>query len=300
MKLRLSIFSNAGTVPLEIAVQQGFFEDVGLAVEINGTPSSKAQMTGVIDGRYDIAATAIDNVVAYNSGQGASPTERVSDLKVFLGSASYRLPFVVGPDVTHFHDLRGRTIAVDAVNTGFAFLLREMLEINGLSTDSYNFESVGAPKERWQAVERGEAAGALLNAHFEAIAHQANCKTLTSDPDPWDNYEGNTFCAGAGFLTDGPVEAFIAAVLKGVAFTKDPVNIEVVGMALSQHLGDLDPNAALEVAKSLQGPHSILVDGLPVSRSGIETVLRLREKYTSTKLGLTPDDLCDSRVAMGL
>lgn len=296
INLTLSIFSNAGTVPLEIAVRHGFFEEAGLIVDIESTTSSINQMTGVIDGRFDIAATAIDNVIAYNSGQGAAPTKTVSDLKVFLGSASYRLPFVVAPHITTFADLKRSTIAVDALNTGFAFLLREILEINGLSTDTYQFKSFGAPKERWQAIRSGEAVGSLLNAHFESIAHQTNCRTLFSNPDPWDNYEGNTFCAGSAFLNDGPVDAFSKAVLRGVAFTKDPENTKQVAKALCQHLGNLDLQSATNVARSLQGPQSILVDELPVSHSGIKAVLQLREKYTAINLGLTPEDLCDQRV----
>lgn len=296
MKLRLSIFSNYGTVPLHIADQQGFFEDVDLTVEVKPTTSSIEQMTGVIDGRYDIAATAIDNVIAYNCGQGAASTTATPDLKVFLGSASYRLPFVVAPNIKTFTDLKGHTIAVDALSTGFAFLLREMLEINGLNTDHYDFKSYGAPKERWQAIQTGEAAGALLNAHFETIAHQANFITLTSNPDPWDDYEGNTFCASSQFLEEGPVDAFITAMLRAVAFTKNPDNTKVVATALGEHIGNLEPTVALNIAKSLQGAQSILADHLPVSRSGIATVLRLREKYSETHLGIKPEDLCDRRV----
>jgi len=296
VKLRLSIFSNYGTVPLQIAIKHGFFEAVDLSVEIEPTTSSIKQMTGVIDGRYDIAATAIDNIIAYNCGQGAAPTTAVSDLRVFLGSASYRLPFVVAPDIKTFEDLKGRTIAVDALSTGFAFLLREMLEINGLTPNCYEFKSYGAPKERFGAIQSGEAVGALLNAHFEAIAHKDSCNTLTSNPDPWDNYEGNTFCAGKRFLKEGPVDAFVAAVLRAVVFTKDPENTDAVARALGEHIGRLDPVAAVKVARSLQGTQSILADKLPISRSGIAEVLRLREKYTDTLLGLTPDDLCDRRV----
>jgi len=211
-------------VPLEIAIEQGFFEDAGVSVHIEATSSSIHQMTGLIDGRFDIAATAIDNVIAYNSGQGAAPTNNVSKLKVFLGSASYRLPFVVANAINSFSDLKNSTIAVDALDTGFAFLLREMLNINGLKQDEYTFKSFGAPKERWQALAEGKATGALLNAHFESIAHQNNYITLHSNPDPWDNYQGNTFCAGPQFLDNGPVDAFNDAVLKAVAFTKNSEN----------------------------------------------------------------------------
>ena len=38
------------------------------------TPNSVFQLTNLIDGKFDIAMTAIDNVVAYNENQGEAPT----------------------------------------------------------------------------------------------------------------------------------------------------------------------------------------------------------------------------------
>jgi ABC-type nitrate/sulfonate/bicarbonate transport system substrate-binding protein len=108
-------------------------------------------------------------VIAYNAGQGAAPTTQVSALRVFMGSATYRLPFVVTADVEGFADLAGQRIAVDALSTGFAFLLREMLSLNGLPPGTYELMPTGAPRERWEAVARGDAAGALFNAHFEGL-----------------------------------------------------------------------------------------------------------------------------------
>lgn len=295
MDLKVSIFTNAGTVPLEIAQRRGLFAAEGLDVEVIGTTSSVEQMTGVIDGRYQIAATAVDNVIAYNAGQGAAPTQAVSPLQVFLGSATYRLPFVVAGEVAGFADLNGQRIAVDALSTGFAFLLREMLALNGLPPGSYELIPTGAPRERWEAVQSGAAKGALLNAHFEAIAHGEGCRTLTSDPDPWDGYQGNAFCAQAAFLKDGPVDAFRRAVLRGVDVIRDPDNAAEVAEALVAHLGDLAPDRALRIARALSGPDSIVQAGLPVSRAGTRRVMDLRETYTGTPLPFDVDSLFDAR-----
>lgn len=295
MKLRVSIFTNAGTVPLEIAQRHGFFAEAGLAVEVSGTTSSVEQMTGVIDGRYAIAATAIDNVIAYNAGQGAAPTERPARLRVFMGSATYRLPFVVAPDVQSFADLRGSRIAVDALSTGFAFLLRDMLATGGLGPEDYELVPTGAPNERWDAVRRGAARGALLNAHLEAIAHAQGFATLTSDPDPWDGYQGNVFCAQPGFLESGPVAAFMRAVLRGVQVVLDPEQAGPVAEALMAHLDDLEPERAAHVARILSGAGSILAAGLPVSLSGTQRVMALRERYTGASLPFSDRDLFDHR-----
>jgi hypothetical protein len=39
-------------------------------VRLIATPNSVQQMTGLIDGQFDIAMTAVDNVIAYMEGQG--------------------------------------------------------------------------------------------------------------------------------------------------------------------------------------------------------------------------------------
>lgn len=295
MELKVSIFTNAGTVPLELAAREGMFSDEGLSVEVVGTTSSIEQMTGVIDGRYDIAATAIDNVIAYNAGQGAAPTQNASELRVFMGSATYRLPFVVAPSIVGFSELRGKRIAVDALSTGFAFLLRDMLALNGLEPESYELVPTGAPRERWEAVRSRAVSGALLNAHFEALAHEEGCRTLYSDPDPWEGYQGNAFCAQSQFMAEGPVDSFIRAVLRGVEFALDPANRAAVAEALAAHLGGLTSDSAYQLAAELQKPDSILRKGLPLSLSGTRRVMELRERYTEIPLSFGTDSLFDSR-----
>ncbi|TPW30623.1 ABC transporter substrate-binding protein [Pararhizobium mangrovi] len=296
MKLRISIFTNAGTVPLEVAASRGYFREEGLEVEIVSTTSSIAQMTGLIDGAFEIAASAIDNVIAYREGQGAAPTNREPDLVVFMGSASYRLPFVVAPRVAGFADLEGKTIAVDALSTGFAFLLREMLAINGLDPDRYEFRSFGAPRERWRALREGVVDGALLNDHFATIAKGLGFRALASDPDPWDDYQGNVFCARTDWVAANrsAVEGFVRATLAGVNAVLDPDNTQETAEALVAHLGGgLEMTEALRIARALQAPGSIVRPGLPITMSGISQVMRLREKYTGYRIARTPEDYLD-------
>jgi len=295
--LSVCIFANAGTVPLEIAARGGFFADEGLDVEIVSTPSSIHQMTGLVEGRYDIAATAVDNVVAYS--EGVSPVEDLpaTDLVVFLGSATYRLPFVVRPEIEGFAGLNGRTIAVDALSTGFAFLLRGMLEDNGLPPGEYDFRSFGAPKERWEAIRDGKAVAALLNDHFAAIAAAEGFHVLESEPDPWAGYQGNAFCArrdrfGADPDTFG---AFSRGFLRGVAATLDPANLQQVADALTAHLPGLPPERAIAVAGALQGPRSILSRDMPVSVSGLRKVLDLRSRYGGGPVLTDPAKYLDMR-----
>ena len=63
--LKINVFPAGFNWPLWVAQDQGLFLKNMLEVELIPTPNSVAQMTGLIDGRFDIAMTAIDNVIAY-------------------------------------------------------------------------------------------------------------------------------------------------------------------------------------------------------------------------------------------
>ena len=52
------------------AGQGPVFAANGLDVHLIPTPGSLAQMEGLIDGKFDIAMTAIDNLIAYMEGEG--------------------------------------------------------------------------------------------------------------------------------------------------------------------------------------------------------------------------------------
>ncbi|WP_234421391.1 ABC transporter substrate-binding protein [Pseudomonas aeruginosa] len=53
-----------------MAQNKGYFQQQGVSVNVTPTPSSSYQLSNLIDGKYDIAMTAIDNLIAYREGQG--------------------------------------------------------------------------------------------------------------------------------------------------------------------------------------------------------------------------------------
>ena len=82
--------------------------------------------------KQNIGGTAFDNVVAYQEGQGAAKLDRTPDLFAFMGATQVELAFIVAPEIKSYQDLKGKTLALDALSTGFAFVLYEMLTKSGL------------------------------------------------------------------------------------------------------------------------------------------------------------------------
>ena len=279
--IRTIVFANPGAVLLEVGRLKGLFSNEGLDVKVETTPSSVYMMTHLIDGTYEIAATAIDNLIAYAEGQGAAPTKSDPDLIAFMGNPSYRLPFVVNPDIRGWQDLKGQKIAVDALSTGFAFLLRKVLDDNGLHERDYVFEPVGAPKERWEALEAGTHAGTLLTDQFVAVARNRGFHVLRAEPDPWENYQGAVQVVRRNWAKENAptLKRYIRAYLEAAKWTLDAANLQELLVILMQYMPQLDEARVTKIARELQGPDSIIKPDMAISVEGVKSVLELRSRY---------------------
>jgi ABC-type nitrate/sulfonate/bicarbonate transport system substrate-binding protein len=58
----LNVFPGGFNWGVYIGIDKGFFARHGLAVAVEETPNSVAQMTGLLRGSYEIAMTAVDNI----------------------------------------------------------------------------------------------------------------------------------------------------------------------------------------------------------------------------------------------
>src|SRR5258705_8541426 len=81
--VNLIVFPGGFNWPIWVAQEKGLFARNGLQVRITPTPSSVFQLTNLIDGKFDIAMTAIDNLIAYREGQGEVPKQG-PDLCAFM------------------------------------------------------------------------------------------------------------------------------------------------------------------------------------------------------------------------
>ena len=101
--LEIIAFPGAPNLPIFVAQEKGFFEHEGVAINLTTTPSSAYQAENLAAGKFQIAGTAFDNVVAYQEGQGAVPLKD-TDFFAFMGATQIELAFVVAPDVNSYAD----------------------------------------------------------------------------------------------------------------------------------------------------------------------------------------------------
>ena len=105
--INLIVFPGGFNWPVYVAQDKGLFARQGLDVRVTPTPNSTFQLTGLIEGKFDIAMTAIDNLIAYREGQGSVLGP---DLFAFMGGDTGFLRLVTVPEVKSFADLKGKEV----------------------------------------------------------------------------------------------------------------------------------------------------------------------------------------------
>ncbi len=288
-KLSVIVFPGGFNWPIWTADTLGFFARENLDVAISYTPSSMEQLAGLIRGDWDIGMTGIDNVVAYQEGQGEAKIDREPDLFVFMGGDDAFLRLVVQGDIKSFADLKGKQLAVDALTTGFAFVLRKMIEKAGLKPSDVDYVRAGGVMQRWEALKAGNFAGTLLLTPFEIIAQSLGLRLLQSATDIYPRYQGIVGAARRGWArSHGPLlVGYIRAYLDALAWLYDRGNKAEALKILMARV----PNLAAPIAEKTYGV--LLADKGGFERKatldieGIKTVLALRSEYGEPKKALT-------------
>ena len=175
--------------PLMVAVAKGFFAADGLQVEVVVTPNSTDQMRGLSQGAWQVVSTAFDNVLGWSGREGA---EIVAIAQVSQGIT---LPVYVRPEINSWNDLRGKKLAVDAVDTAYALVLRRIILAHGLDFDRGDYEllPLGTTGARLESMIRGETFAGVLNPPWDKKAEAAGHKRFADHREVLPNYPGGVF-----------------------------------------------------------------------------------------------------------
>ena len=282
--LSLIVFPGGFNLPLWAAERQGFFEEQGVRVVLTPTPSSTFQMQGLAEGRFDIAMTAFDNVVAYQEGQGEAKIPPHPDMFAFLGSDNGFLSVVGGKQVGSFADLKGKKLSVDALTTGYAFVLRELLARNGIAEADVTFERAGGALSRFQELLKGTHAGTLLVTPFDLLAMNKGHARLAVAHEELGAYQGVVAASQRAWAAknESALMGFVRAYRAGVEFLYS--NRETAEALLVANVRAMTPALAKQTLDVLLDPASGFFRDVRLDPAGMATVLALRSKFGGVKL----------------
>ncbi len=287
--LEVIVFPGGFNWPIWAAQEKGFFAREGLEVKLTPTPSSVFQLTNLIAGKFDIGITAIDNVIAYQEGQGEAPISGTPDLFAFMGVDNGFLRLVVQPEIQSYADLKGKELSVDALTTGYAFVLRKLLERGGLKESEYTLVRAGGVLQRWEALKEKKHAGTLLLTPFEIIAESMGFRRLANAVDVLGSYQGGAGAARRSWArthTDQLV-GFIRAYVGGLTWLYDRANKAEALPILQKNVRGMSPELAEKSYTVLLAPTGGFHPTAALDAEGIRTVLKLRSEYGQPQKELT-------------
>jgi ABC-type nitrate/sulfonate/bicarbonate transport system substrate-binding protein len=270
--LRLVVFSVAPA--LAAAGDQGYLEAEGLALTVDTVNNSSEQMQGFTAGRWDVVHTLFDNLLAYADRAGVqSVAFAVTDVR--------DLSLYVLPEIASYDDLRGRPVAVDAVDTAVALVLRRLLLTHGLDATRGDYELVpaGGQQLRLQSLLRGETAAAMMGPPDSTTAAEAGLRRLGHHSEIIPDYPGLTLAARDTWLADAAnrdaAVRLLRAWRRGAAWVADPANREAAIARALERSGGSREGAMAQL--------DAVATDLALSPTGLAAVRDLR-----VELGLTP------------
>ena len=287
--LRVISFPGGANLPLWVAEDTGLFAREHLAVTVAPAPNSVVLIQSLVGNESDIALSAFDNVVAYQEGQGEIKLTVTPDFFAFMGFTRGSVRLVVSPDVKNYQDLRGKTLAVDAVTTGYSLVLQSLLHAGGLEEGAYRLESVGGTAARAQALMENRFAGTILTTPLEIEPESRGYRRLANAVDvlgPYQTIVGMAQRSWAKGNRDTLV-GFIRASTEALDWLFDPGHRAEAVRIYRAHLPNVSENAAQLHVNALLGEREGFARGGALDSSGMMTVLRIRSEWGVPRKRLT-------------
>ena len=177
---------------LAVGRAKGIFAAADLDVDVMVTPNSTDQMRGLGKGSWQIVSTAFDNVLGWSGREGAGI---VAIAQIAQG---HPLPIYVRPEIKNWDDLRGKAMAVDAVDTAYALVLRRVLLAHGLEMDrgDYALIAKGTTGYRLESMIAKETWAGVLNPPWDAKAAAAGMVRFADHREVLPDYPGGVYAVG--------------------------------------------------------------------------------------------------------
>ena len=256
-----------------VARANGFFAAAGLEVDVMVTPNSTDQMRGLSLGSWQIVSTAFDNVLGWSGREGA---EIVAISQVAHGIT---LPVYVRPEIQSWEDLRGKPLAVDAVDTAYALVLRRILLAHGLEMErgDYTLSPKGATGHRLESMNQRETFAGVLNPPWDAKANAAGMKRFADQREILPDYPGGVFAVNRKWADENRaiLIKYLATWDQGLHWARDVRN-HGEAIKLISKAEKVDEKSAADRLRQLPSNGRL-------NLAGLQTVLDLRVQF-----GLTP------------
>jgi ABC-type nitrate/sulfonate/bicarbonate transport system substrate-binding protein len=287
-RLRVNVFANPQNIALYAAQQKGFFARHGLAVEIQFTPNSRAQRTGLVQGAFEIAQAAVDNAVALVEVEKA-------DVIIVAGGSDGLNELMVRPEINSYADIRGRAVVVDQPDTAYALLLYKMLAVQGLHKGDYRVIPGGDCAARHAAVQPDKGGvAAMMNPPCNFIVRKEGFKSFGRPTDVVGPYlaDGIWVMRPWAQRNADTLVRYLQAIIAGSRWSADAANRAEAAAIVAKYL-EVDADVAVSSVEAGVGPHGGLARDARIDLAGFANTLRLRAEMIGGDRSADPQKYLD-------
>ena len=234
-------------------------------------------------GSAQVALTSVDNVIAYAAGHGETISGSAPDLVAFMGGDHGFLSLVSRADVASVEHLKGRTLSVDGMTTGFTFVLREILSRNSLTATEVAFDTVGGTGNRYRALIAGKHDATLVRTPFERLAGRHGLKTLVAVKDLLPDYLGTVGAVLQSWASANRpgLIGFLLAYREALNWIFDEQNASACCAMLLAQFADLTELDTRAVYRDLVDPVHGLIHDMGIPDAGLAQVSRIRAAHAA-------------------
>ena len=223
-KLTVGLMPVSDLAPIYLGIEQGFFEDEGLELDIQIAQGGAAIVPAVVSGEYQVGFS--------NSASLLIAGEKKLPIKIIANASSSSnvrnedsVDVAVGPDssIASAKDLEGKTVAVNALNNFGEIGVRNSVELAGGDPNSINFVEVPYPNMPAQ-LAAGEIDAAWTSEPFRTQILTEGGKIVASPMvDLAENMDIAYFFTSDDTLAKSKdvIDGFIAATAKSLAYASE-------------------------------------------------------------------------------
>lgn len=205
--------------PLWIAQDKGFFDDEGIDVEVTVTGESEHQLDMVDAEQLEIFHQAADHFVR--------EIEDGKDYVIIHTITRAANDLIVRPEFSSYENLRGKTIALDNLQTGYWLLFRKVLQKYGLNPGDYQLSpESGGPRNRMKKVMDNVAQFTYMNAPASVQAELDGFTRLTNLAEHFPEFPASSI-GGRKLWVEANREqviAYLRAYILASEWLRDPAN----------------------------------------------------------------------------
>jgi ABC-type nitrate/sulfonate/bicarbonate transport system substrate-binding protein len=286
--IRVNVFPGPQHLALFVAQEKGFFAKRGLRVEIQFTPTSRAQRDALSEGKIEIAQSAVDNAVAMVDGEN-------KDVVIVAGGSNGMLELFVRPELKSYDDIRGKSVVVDAPDTAYALVLYKMLELKGLKRSDYGIAAGGDCTRRFNGIrDNANNVAVLLNLPCSITAAREGFPRWGSASEALGAYQADGVWVMREWARQHPdvLVKYLEAIIEGLRWAAKMENRGETAAIVGRRL-DVGPDIAEKSVERAIGPGGGLDQDARLNLDGFAKLLSLRAEMINGSPGAQPGRYLD-------